>query len=467
MGLLMSLEQIHSSSSITMNTFSHLERKWNDSKNLRPLVLLAGLVASIAIPILLMADAGRYIYRTHIKNIPSADYHYFFSSELYTRYAEQLKNYISDELKDHPAHAHLPLIRLIQNSTKNDYQAIVQEVRKLVIQKSHLDPETARFVERLCCWIYTGPDLLPTMTDWMKNQISTDLSRESIRDLHKRLGQESRFQGEIFQDYRPYDPRYLGDTPSHFFSIQDTQIIRTPAITKDAQRSCFGNLTRAAIVEEFQGFLDHYQREGKTHLYVNLMAPHGSEKIRTEAIEELERKSSAVFHLLTLSKDCAFYHQVDSFWGNDDASQFKETFMDQMFHSNPAFHWPISWDSASTQTLVRKIIDEVHEKHYQSAPQLNRDQRCDFIELAYTAIIESLLHEKKPATCNVSCRSCVDRGAANLALLYAKTQPLETAGSKETLATIALAPAMISQSRQMLPHRMHRLAPALNRLLYI
>jgi hypothetical protein len=305
------------------------------------------------------------------------------------------------------------------------------------------------------------------MTSAEQAALSQGQPHHAMRDLHNRWLSETKFQGDVFPDYRPYDPRLLGDTPSHFFSLHDTQIIRTPAVTKDAERTFFGTLTRASIVEEFEGFLSHYERQNKSHLYVNLMAPIGSEKIRIEALEELERKKPALFLLVTLSKDCQFYHQAGRFAAQSDAGSFKETFLKQMFGGNPAYHWPLSWDSAQVRELCSAAIEKVHAEKFNSAHLLSQEQRCRFIELAYTEILEKIIRDKRPATCNISCRSCVDRGAVNLSLLYAKTQPLNTAESRSTLAAIALAPAILAQSRPMLLHRMDRLQGAMEQLSFV
>lgn len=463
-----------SSCSITRNAFFYLENKWDESPKLRPLVLLAAAVAAVASPLLLLADGARWAYRSWIKKIPSTDYHYFYSTEIFSRYLEQLKEYIGNELKDHPGLQSLDLVKWVQGAVSNRetfHQGFVSQVRNLVNQKETLDPEISQFVQRFCAWIYTGATLLPAMTEWIKGHMTEEekerlaggKTHEFIRDLHTQWGCKAQFQGETFQDYRPYDPRILGDTPSSFFKVHDTQIIRTPAVTADNKRSFFGTLTKASIVEEFRGFLQHYQQEKKTHLYINLMAPTGSEKVRTNALEDLEKENKIVFQLVTLSKDSSFYHQTDPFARKDNAEFFKKDFIEQMFGNSPHFHWPISWDLPETKEFCRQAVETIHEKYFNSSNVLKIEQRRDFIELAYTEIIETLLVHKKPASCNISCRSCVDRGAANLSLLYAKT-PSTKEAKEETLVTIALAPAIIAQSRLMLTHRMKRLHTALGRL---
>jgi hypothetical protein len=414
-----------------------------------------------------MVDLVRSAYRAAI-GTPSLDYHYFFSTPLFSAYREQLANYIEREVGDHPGLANLSVVQSVRKGLDSPeaYKGFVNELRKLVKSKGSLDGESAAFVERLCCWIYTGPQLMPQMIEWLQKQLTpTEKARladgpihSTIQDLHARLGKEPQFKGDVFQDYRPYDPRFLGDTPSHFFKVYSTQIIRTPAITRDEKRSFFGHLTESAVVEEFQGFLDGYRRDGKTHLYVNLMAPHGSEGLRTKAIADLEVANPDQLQLMNLSKDCPFYHQTGKFLSQNNAIEFKRSFCAELFENKEYFRWPTSWDRARTKTLVERAIDDVHQNQYQSKSNLSLEERRSFIELAYTEIITAMLSQFKPTSCNLSCRSCIDRGAANLALLYAKTEP---GLSNETLATIALAPAMIAQSRPMLGHRMERLVPAL------
>jgi hypothetical protein len=445
---------------ITRDFFCRLETKWDESVAARPFIALAAIVTVAVLPILLLCDAARSAYLSYILGVPSRDYDYFYSTKIFSTYQEQLHQFIQSEVKKNPKLASLDLVQWIENGPKDPethFKGVVARVRKLVRMKDRLALETAQFVERFCKWIYTGPKLLNAMSDWLKIQAP----EEEIDLLYKKLGAQTRFQGQVFQDYLPYDPRALGDAPSLFFNIGTTQVIRTPAVTRDLERTMLGTLKKAEIVEEFEGFLESYEKEGKHHLYVNLMAHGGgSEQLRNEALIDLERKLKATLHLVHLSKDCSFYHQSHSFSGLENAAQFKQVFIDQMFGVNPAFKWPSVWDQKRTKEICQEAIDRVHQNHFESKETLSREERCDFIELVYTEIIEALILSTKPASCNVSCRSCVDRGAVNLSLLYAKTQPK----SPLTLATIALTPAMLSQGRMMLPHRMHRLRTALARL---
>ncbi len=460
----------HCSFPITANTFLRLENSWKQSHGIarRSLIATAAIAALIITPILFMMDGIRWAYRS-LRKVPLADFPYFYSTQLFDRYREKLHRFISSEVGKNPELGSLDLVRWILQPVSNRelfHKGVVVRHRDLLNRKKDLDPKSAQFAERFCNWIYMGPNLLGAMSQWIqgnmteneRRNLSIKVNSQFLRSLHGRLVNKSQFQGEVFQDYRPYDPRYLGDTPSRLFKIGNTQIIRTPAVTRDEKRSFFGSLEKAKIVEEFEGFLDHAKRVGKRHFYVNLMMRHGSEKKRIEALEDLERKRGDVLDLLTLSHDCDFYHQSNSFSAMNDAEQFKETFIDRMFSDLEAFHFPIAWDRGDTRNIAMNVIEQVHQTYFASAPTLEKWQRHRFIELVYVGIIETFIREKTPATCNVSCRSCVDRGAANLALLYAKTRPLNTPKSRETLATIALAPALIAQGRPMLHFRVNRLS---------
>lgn len=417
------------------------------------MVILSAMVALIALPILLLADVIRSTYRS-AQNIPTADHHYFYSTKVFTEYQKQLQTYIADQVNKEPQLQSLDLVKWIQKPVKDPasfYQGFVSRLRDAAVNNP------SPFIENFCHWVYTGPQLLPTITKWMQGKQSP--SAKGIQQQYRQLSSQPKFQGEVFPDYRPYDPSYLGDAPSHFFHLGKTQIIRTPAVTRDAKRTFFGHLTQAAIVEEFHGFLKHQEKQGHTHLYINLMATHGSEKVRTEALEQLEKDKHQTFQLVTLSKDCSFYHQKGPFEHENDAFAFKNTFIDQMFGKNPAYHWPKKWDRIDTRLLCKAAIDKVHQNHFKNGSTLDHHQRLTFIELAYTEIIEALIRKHAPTTCNISCRSCVDRGAVNLSLLYAQTQ-----ANPEHLTSIALAPAILAQSRTMLSHRMERLIPALTRI---
>jgi hypothetical protein len=321
--------------------------------------------------------------------------------------------------------------------------------------------EHPAFTKKLCHWIYTGPHLLPAMQEWLISHMNSQEQQQfDIDQIYRRWQKLPAFQGEIFAEHRPYDPRLLGDTPSALFNIGATQIIRTPAITTEGSRTFFGTLTQSRIAEEFLGHLDYCRCENKTHLYINLMAPYGSEKVRTEALLDLETQQGDLFHLLTLSKDCSFYHQTGPFKTMESAQTFKEAFLHELFHGR-AYHWPRAWDLKEAETLCEQAIEETHSAHFPSQTALSFDERRTFIELAYTCIIEKLILHYQPTICNISCRSCVDRGAASLSLLYRKTHPNDRA----TFATLALGPAIFAQSRLMLSHRFERLAHALKKCL--
>ncbi len=419
---------------VTKTTFHCLANNWESSPRTRPLLILAGIVAVVALPLLLTADAFRYAYFVY-HGFPKKEFHSFFNTPIYSSYVSQLKEFIKKDPSEH--------------------ETFVREFRQLYNEKD-LDYQTRASIEKLGHWIYTGAHILPYMNEWIKAQsiMPKGSASEQMEILYNNLGNQERFRQEEPPSYRQYDARMLGDTPSSFYSLHNTKIIRMPAPTRDGNRGLFGIMHSAEIVEEFKAHLDYCQKNNETHFYVNLMHRDGNEGLRTHAIEELEKQYDH-FSLLTLSKNCSFYNQFRSY---PSAQEFKEDFLEQLLNDKKNYHIPIRHDLEDTKALIQKALDRVHCIYFKAKNDLTREERKIFIDLAYAEIIEAMIKTYQPTTCNLSCKSCIDRGASSLALLYAKAH---SSVDQETLISMALAPAMITSNRMMQQAHMTRLLEAL------
>ncbi len=474
----------------------------------KSLIALAMCIATCALPLLLVADVsvnGMRKMGVQFTHPYFNDFHYLFESAVFTAYYDQLhqfvENYLSvnedltTELKqstDFNARTK-QLIGLILNpftleseeAKRQFHQQMLEELRVLVKQKRNADQKdsaASAFIEALCEWIFTGPKLIKEMAHFIENELSDadlealenadpkDIPR-MISQFHNDLGNLSKFNG-IEESNRLYDPLLLGDVPSRLYKYPiddqqgaaDVQIIRTPVITKDKQRGGRGNLKAVEIAEEFLGFLDSYQKHSKTHVYVNLMTRGGSEGIRTKAIESLEQTYSGTLHVMTLDKNSHFYWQTHAFSNLHDADHFKAEFLSKMFdHKSTAYYWPsalgIDWKDD-----CQEIIERVHQHYFSGKGDLSQQERKDFIELTYTEMIEAAFKKLKPNSANLSCKSCIDRGASALGEQYTKrcqSQKQEwTKSRRQRLMTIALAPAILAMNRVMQADRMPRMQSA-------
>jgi hypothetical protein len=479
-------------------------------------VALAYLVAALATPVLLAVDGGAYLLRKggiHLFRPYFDDFHYLYTSKIFDSHLTQLQSFVKDRISNNDAIGYngqalqqretfegktLALIHAILNpphlnsekSKRAFHQSILEQLRELVKEKQAQKNTTSlqtealiNFIEELCEWTYTGPKLMADMIDFVESHL-TDAEIEQlwnaqpeelpklIEQIYERLGKHPKFNG-IDETPRLYDPRHLGDLPSVLYryplksqdgkASKEMKMIRTPNVTRDTRRDG-KDLKEVAVVEEFLGFLDSYQKKGKVHVYINLMFrnPKGSEGVRCKAIEELEQHYPNTLHVITLTKDTYFYKQTKMFENLNNAVDFKKTFISEMFDKadkDSDYHWSPALGTRWREEC-EQILEKVHAAYFQNRVELTREERLDFIELAYTEIIEAILNKLQPDSANDACKSCIDRGAAALAAQYLKRHQSELKAmsprKRKKFVAITLAPALLAMNRVMQDDKMQR-----------
>lgn len=478
----------------------------------KALVLLAMGITLVASPALLLLDlTGRALSKKGIdifKKLYKKDFHYLFCSTISTSHTAQLKRYVTSLLATCPElntaknttqykspfqKEAADLFTLILNtdqlpdesSRRNFHQTVLEKLRHLISQKEHVSKENHAYdleaisaLESLSEWLYIGSNLMPEISSFIAEQLPAEANAELektsssetpnfINRWHNKLNLLPKFNG-LDDLGRLYDPHHLGDLPTFLFnySLKDKQIkmIRTPAITRDIARNSKGEISQVQIVEEFRSFLDSYKKQGKVHLYVNLMErAKTSEGTRTRTIEALEKEYPDTLHVISLSKNSPFYTQMNEHQAIDDPATFKTNFLRELSkEQNSYFYFSPALNNVQWQEKCREILDNVHRTKFNNATHLTREQRLDFIEVAYTEIIEAAMEILKPDSCNISCKSCIDRGAALLAEQFVKhcrnSSKELTGDQRKQFVAIALAPAILSQNRVMQPKfnaRMH------------
>lgn len=271
--------------------------------------------------------------------------------------------------------------------------------------------------------------------------------------------------GWFYGDHRGpalYDPRMRGDLPCKIFEVslkgRKIKVLRTPNVTFDGIKN---GRFHSEVVPEFEGFLRNQQR----HLYVNLMwnkrlACFNHEATRSDAIDSLMLKYPH-FVSVSLDKDSFFYHQI-LHENQSLAVEFKSRFIHQM-ENRQNFRFPYD---LNIKKELEPILNKIHGKFFKYKQKLSQQERKDFIELSYSAIIEYLAQRYKVKTMNVSCKSTVDRGASQLAMFHAyqahrKKIPLD----KGLITILTFAPALGAKNRAMLFDRFSRMQTTLKYLI--
>ena len=471
-----------------------LEQTYKNIGNIaiKSLYRVALVVVAITLPFFLFADL---IY-SPFRLVPLPDCHYQFKSKVFSTYFDQLKKYTDDQVQLHSQESRptphfekevkefIDFIQKSRPTTWNSklifHQNLIDKLRILLNKKDTLTAGSIEFLQNFSTWIYTGPRLLEAMTEFLSSEVlpstlkisASHLNKLCLCDflefLHKEITKNKTKYPSIDGAPRYYDAHRLGDTPSMLFEIsfegKKTQFIRTPAVTMDIKRdSRF--LLEAAVVPEFLGILDNKE----PYLYVNLMdRTIDSEKIRSAAIEKLQDEHpSKNFHLITLDKDTSFYNQTGT-TQSLDALEFKTKFLTHLF-SSPSFLWPPSLSTVDWKIKCHEVIDNIHIKLFAHRQNLSTSERRDFIEIAYYHFVKEAIKIIKPSTCNISCRSSVDRGPSMLAGFYTdhllETQGILSSEDCLKISAIALTPAILAQNRAPFKNRTNRLICAINRMI--
>lgn len=468
-------------------------------------IAVAFAVYFLALPLFVICEIG---YKFSIKirnkiNTPLLDFHFAFISTVFKKYAEQLSSFVDQRLtinknlanivnsavksKNPFDRSAIDLIHCIQaskgklsseKSQREFHQTMLDHLRTAIKAKGEGLPNAhlKAFISDLCEWMYAEVDLRQTMKDFVFGDIgkatkptpSTPLS-ETMDKAYSILKKDTRFRGIDESELRLYDAHYLGDTPSVQYKItgntgKEIKILRTPVVTRDLGRGADAIITSVEIVPEFVELLETYQKKGKVHFYVNLMQRHGSEGIRSKEIESAEKKYPEALRVICLDKDSDFYWQKKEYSNQSDAAHFKQNLFDHMFASD-MYYWSSHLDINVIKSLTQLIVNKIHEQYFNNQTYLDNQARLDFIELVYANIIDRILKNEEPDTCNISCKSCIDRGASTHGLQYIVSHNEKHLNTNhlEEASAFTLAPAILSMNRLLQHCRMPRLINAVKR----
>ena len=111
------------------------------------------------------------------------------------------------------------------------------------------------------------------------------------------------------------------------------------------------------------------------------------------------------------------------------------------------------------QTL-KKILDLVHQRYFESNKALSQKERLNFIELTYLEILEHLADQLQVASMNITCRQCMDRGPSLYVLWMCKRGLL----NQEQVKALLLCPPLLLHSRPSHRAKVNRFVQALKQV---
>jgi hypothetical protein len=371
-------------------------------------------------------------------------------------------------------------LNTIEDKT-NFFRKLLRKQRKeikVLLEKESLsekEKSSLAFYKEWALWRFREVDLLPELENFLQNKgwsqalTGTPSLRAFTKHLEKThldLLWRVDIGNGIPGDDLNFDPSLSGNTPFKAYTLsldsgKECNILRIPTITRDSRIE--GTRTsQAEVSEEFTMYMAGLKELGQKHVYVNLMrrqSPRNQGK-RSALIESLDRVHESPLTVLTLDKDSDFYLQENQYNTKEqETEKFKADYLAHLKESGD-YYWPSTISVEKMHTLLTKSIESVQKKYFKSHDTLSRQERLNFIELHYCELIKSLFEHTQADSANITCRSCIDRGATQLVELWMKEQkengtPL-TQKELDRMTTLTFAPALMASSRLPHEHRVKR-----------
>ena len=392
-----------------------------------------------------------------------------FKTDYYLFYGQQLRSF---------CHHHPHYIAFKQNSSKNavDLAAQIEAPLSLSFSQRRLQHETfvlslrallqdfslkgkaqtneAVFLQDLVNWLYLVADLKEATYHCFKQQLFSEAPcKKSIRKTLQQLQGEKCF---VSKHLKPSDDQFLnGNLPFFLFRLPNlwqTQVIRMGYPLPTSSKFNFSG-KQPLPYPEFATFLQQ-----QPHLYVNLMRRQGKEKTASLALEQLE-KIYPLLSVVTLDKNSAFYLQENS-KKPMKVEVFKTLFLQQMLKKEGSYFWSSKLHKQVWDQTLKKILDLVHQRYFESNKALSQKERLNFIELTYLEILEHLADQLQVASMNITCRQCMDRGPSLYVLWMCKRGLL----NQEQVKALLLCPPLLLHSRPSHRAKVNRFVQALKQV---
>lgn len=257
-----------------------------------------------------------------------------------------------------------------------------------------------------------------------------------------------------------FDPWMQHNFPSKLFQIhignQDVDCLHIPCpIIQEF-------VHKAVINEEFKNFLRANEEETGSHLIFNVQdRTSWKEHARCSVLEDLQhlKQFQNKIHVVTFAKTTEFYHQEASYAKEHSAELFKNHLKEHLSDVNTGFYFPQSLSVIAWEDLD-PLLDEIHRLFFSQKNVLTREQRLDFIEIAYLCLQIHLLGKLQPASFSFMCKDGVDGGASCAASFYAAVKLFSpyklTDEVRKMINYILHTPALLNRERVVQPQVFNR-----------
>lgn len=242
----------------------------------------------------------------------------------------------------------------------------------------------------------------------------------------------------------------------------------------------FGTPTKGAVVNpDMFAYLDVLAINEEEHIHFNLQNREAKsilsfeglfgspERNRSLSLEGLNshKAGSAV----TFAQDSEWYRQEGAFKEQSQSDRFILDFMGQMQAKDCGYHFPEKWTRRfGFWAEVKDVLKDVHQNMFGGRATLTREERLEFIEIAYVFLILKFLKDTGAISFVIACKDNIDRGGKLNSLLRFVIGLLNGEGdSPEFLKeheTMTHSPAFIAKTNGIISSRSPRLVGPLKTL---
>ncbi|MCH9632225.1 MAG: hypothetical protein S4CHLAM6_05550 [Chlamydiae bacterium] len=182
----------------------------------------------------------------------------------------------------------------------------------------------------------------------------------------------------------------------------------------------------------FIGMLRDLKAQGKQYLYINNQSadlasdsrPGQSlcESNRVAAIRALSKEDEFkdMFHVVSFAHDSTFYKAAAAV----EAEELKAEFFSYLKDGEQGYFLPDHLkNSEENLAEIQELINVIHAQYFEGKPKLSRDERQEFLHVAYAEISKFIISKMGIDAVNITCKDGVDRAAGSFANLVKVAQP--------------------------------------------
>lgn len=350
--------------------------------------------------------------------------------------------------------------------------------------------ELIDLVHTLCQALYvslTGlEEMFPAIQSLLKEANPANHSLEKTKDLPlwRQLTQDYTAMSKLMKHHsygpllkvldflenqpsHPYDPILQYNLPSRLFDLQIEDQFRIENIRLPAP-IYQEFIHKAAVNEEFKGFLANYIAHSHKHLLINLEdRTSWREHARCTVLEDLQDYDNFKDCLCvsTLAIDTDFFHQLAPYHQINHADVFLKHFKEHLIGEGSGFYFPSTLNRDELSAFIDHSLPIIHRIFFLNKNVLSRESRLDFIQIFYLFLQLKLLDMVRPQSFSLSCKDGIDTGQMYSAGLFTLLKWLSpegmTEGDNQYLQFLLYAPALLIRERVPLPERFNRLISAL------